>query len=146
MSNSVTTETDNKHLDTILKVGGDPADLPFWNACEDELFLIHQCQRCKRGYWPASRCVDHGNEAMEWVAASGKATLHTYTIIHRTHLASMKDKVPFVVGVVELDEGPFFHTNIVDCSHSMLELGMPLQVKMARHENGLMLPMFMPAN
>lgn len=139
----MTSERDST-LDAILKLGGDPADLPFWQACDQGLFLVHQCQRCRRCYWPASRCVEHGDEAMAWVEASGQATLHTYTIMHRSYVPTMKEAVPFVVGVVELEEGPLFHTNIVNCDHDKLKIGMALQCEMQRHDSGLMIPLFFP--
>ena len=131
-------------LNTILKAGGDPADLPFWQACESGKFLIHHCERCGRNYWPASRCIVHGDESMVWVEASGRGTLHTYTIMHRAMLPAMQDKVPYVIGVVKLEEGPYYHSNIIDCEHSLLAVDMVLEVKMQSHSSGLTLPMFTP--
>jgi len=83
---------------------------------------------------------------MEWVEASGRGTLHTYTIMHRSFSSSMKSKVPFVIGVVELAEGPMYHTNIIDCDHDALAIDMQLKVKMEPHESGLTLPVFVPAD
>jgi uncharacterized OB-fold protein len=145
MDRNVTSTTNDRLLEAVLKVGGDPADMPFWLACADGKFLVHRCGHCGKSYWPASRCTHHGDAAMSWVEASGKAALHTYTILHHAYIPAMKDKVPFVVGVVQLAEGPFYHTNILECDHDKLEIGMPLSVKMESHESGLTLPMFIPA-
>ena len=138
------TEIDSNLLDAVLKVGGDPADLAFWQGCAEGRFLVHRCEICNRNYWPASRCVEHGDRAMKWVTASGEATLHTYTVMHRSYIPAMKDRVPYIIGVVELSEGPFYHTNIINCDSDALEIGMALKVTMEPHQSGLMLPMFAP--
>ncbi len=138
---------DSDKLQAVLSLGGDPADMPFWEGCERGEFLLHQCAQCSRAYWPASRCVEHGDKAMQWVPASGRGTLHTWTVLHRAYLPSMKDKVPYVVGVVELEEGPFYHANIIGCAHESLSVGMPLQCTMHLHEeSGLTVPQFLPSS
>lgn len=132
-------------LDTAalaVQFGGDPLDAPFWDACREGRFLLHRCEACGRHYWPASRCVVHGAQDMRWVAAPGRGTLYTYTILHHAYTPAMKAKVPYVVGVVKLDEGPFFHSNVVDCAPQDIAVGMPLEAVMAPHESGLTLPMF----
>jgi uncharacterized OB-fold protein len=129
----------------IRGVGGDVADLPFWEACQEGRFLVHRCGVCGRSYWPASRCVEHSGEAMQWVEASGKASLYTYTVMHHAYTPAMQGKTPYVVGVVKLEEGPFFHTNVVECAIEDVAIGMPLEVVMQRQANGMTLPMFRPA-
>jgi len=81
---------------------------------------------------------------MEWVETPGQGKLYTYTVLHRALTPSMKDKVPYVVGVVQLDEGPFFHTNIIDCGYDEVEVGMRLTAVMTEHENGMTIPVFQP--
>jgi uncharacterized OB-fold protein len=131
-------------LDIIRSVDGDPLDLPFWEACREGRFLLHRCAVCERYYWPATRCVEHGGEAMKWVETPGRGTLYTYTIMHHAYTPSMKGKVPYAVGVIKLAEGPFFHSNVVDCPLDAIAVGMPLQAVMTEHENGLVVPMFRP--
>jgi uncharacterized OB-fold protein len=134
--------TDVDTLSIIRGCGGDPLDLPFWEACRDGRFLVHRCDECGRSYWPASRCVQHGATAMRWVEASGRGTLYTYTVMHHAYTPAMKGKTPYVVGVVQLEEGPFFHSNIVDCPLDAIAIGMPLRMTMTQHDNGLTMPVF----
>lgn len=131
-------------LAIIRSVGGDPLDLPFWEACREGKLLLHRCNACGRSYWPASRCVEHGAQTMEWVPASGHGTLYTYTVMHHAYTASMKGKTPYVVGVIKLDEGPFFHSNVVDCPLESIAIGMRLVMTMTQHESGLTMPVFRP--
>jgi len=137
---------DQVNIETIVRgVGGDPADLPFWEGCREGKFLLHRCNICNRHYWPASRCIEHGAWDMDWVETPGKGTVYTYTVLHRALTPAMKDKVPFAVAVVQLDEGPFYHTNIIECSYDEVEVGMRVSVEMAEHDSGLSIPVFKPA-
>lgn len=94
-------------------VVGDP-DAPFWAALPEGRFLLHVCAACGRSYWPASCCVDHGAGAMEWREGSRAGTVETFTVFHRAYRPLLADRVPYVVAVIRLDDGPYFHTNIVD--------------------------------
>jgi len=137
--------TDTVDLETAVRqVGGDPADLPFWQACKEGRFLLHRCETCGRSYWPATRCLEHGNQAMRWVEASGTGTLYTYTVMHKAYTRDTVGKVPFVVAVVQLDEGPFFHTNVVGCAPDAVAVGQRLKAEMSQHASGLTIPVFRP--
>jgi uncharacterized protein len=123
----------------------DDLDLPFWRACDDDQFLVHRCDACGRAYWPASCCIDHGAAAMQWVPASGGGVVHTYTIFHHAYDASFADRLPYVIAVVTLDEGPFFHTDIVECDPEQVHVGMAVEV-VYEHGDDWTMPHFRPAD
>jgi uncharacterized OB-fold protein len=131
-------------LAIIRNFGGDPLDLPFWEGCREGQFLLHRCDVCGRNYWPASLCIEHGGYSMHWVPTLGRGTLYTYTVMHHAYTSSMKGKTPYVVGVIKLAEGPFFHSNIIDCSRDAVAIDMALEVTMKEHESGLVMPVFRP--
>jgi len=133
-------------MDAIRKYGGDPVDIPFWEACEEGRFMLHRCGQCDRHYWPASRCMEHGDEAMQWVEATGRGRVYTYTVIHRAYTSETRDRVPFVVAVIQLEEGPFYHSNVVDCPGDSVIVDMPVKVVMLPHESGLTIPQFTPTD
>jgi uncharacterized protein len=132
-------------LALIRNVGGDPLDLPFWEGCRDGKFLVHRCEMCGHSYWPASRCVKHGSQSMWWVPATGRGTLYTYTVMHHAYTTAMKGKTPYVVGVIKLEEGPFFHSNVIDSPLESIAIDMPLEAVMTQHESGLTMPVFRSA-
>ena len=41
---------------------------------------------------------------MDWITASGLATLYSFTVIRQNGIPPFKEQVPFVVGLVDLDE------------------------------------------
>jgi len=82
---------------------------------------------------------------MAWTPSSGRGAVHTYTIFHHPYTAEMAAEVPYCVAVVKLEEGPFFHTNIVGCSMEQIHVGMPVEARFIVQEGGgLTLPVFMP--
>jgi uncharacterized protein len=131
--------------DAVRAVGGAPADLPFWEACKQGRFLLHRCGLCGRSYWPASRCVEHSDRDMGWVESAGVGELYTYTVMHRAYSRALAAKAPYVVGVIKLEEGPFFHSNVVGVPIAEIKIGMLLKAEMTDHETGIMLPVFRPA-
>jgi uncharacterized OB-fold protein len=118
----------------------DDLDAPFWEACSRGEFLLYRCTECGRHYWPAGCCLDHGWGSMGWVPASGRGTVHTYTVFHRQYHPAFVP--PYAVAVVRLAEGPFFHTNIVDCAVDHLEVGMAVHVTF--EGDGRPMPFFRP--
>lgn len=122
----------------------DELDAPFWEGCKQHLFLVHRCMTCGRAYWPASTCIDHGSSAMEWQPASGHAEVFTYTVVHHAYDRSMVDKLPYAATVVKLDEGPFFHTDIVGCAADDVHIGMRVRVVFEAVGDDTVIPHFTP--
>ncbi|HQV56652.1 MAG TPA: OB-fold domain-containing protein [Ilumatobacteraceae bacterium] len=129
---------------TPRSVAPDDLDEPFWRGCRNRQFLIQRCGECQRAYWPASSCIDHGSAAMAWEPASGRATVHTYTIVHHAYIPELAERVPYVLAVVKLEEGPFFHTNIVGCSVDQVAVDQPVEVIFEQVRDDVVLPMFIP--
>ena len=120
----------------------DELDAPFWEGCKQHVFLVHRCMVCGRAYWPASTCIDHGSSAMEWQPASGRAEVFTYTVVHHAYDRSMADKLPYAAAVVKLDEGPFFHTDILDCAADDVHIGMRVRVIFESLDDDTVIPHF----
>jgi len=64
---------------------------------------------------------------LEWVEVSGRARLHSFTIVQQPANAAFRGDVPYVYAVVQLDEGPRLVSNIVQCDIDTLRVDMPLQ-------------------
>jgi uncharacterized OB-fold protein len=122
----------------------DELDLPFWRACAEGRFLVHRCDTCGRAYWPATCCVDHGGSAMQWVDASGRGVVHTFTVFHHAYDASFAAKLPYVIAVITLDEGPFFHTDLVGCDPDDVHVGMAVEVVYEQIDDEWTMPHFRP--
>lgn len=105
-------------------------DAPIWDAWADgNRFVLHRCGTCGRHDWPASCCPEHGMSAMEWVDTPGAGIIDTYTIFHRAYIKELASEVPYAVAVVRLDEGPYFHTRLVELAPEDVKSGMRVRVR-----------------
>ena len=81
--------------------------------------------------------------------SSGRASLFTFTIVHRTPHPGFQADAPFVVALVKLEEGPLMATNIVDLPEPPgpedLRIGMALKVAFDDVTDRVTLPKFRPA-
>ena len=127
--------------DVAPLVVGNP-DGPFWQAWQqDERFLLHRCGICDRHEWPATCCVLHGMAAMEWVEGSAAGTVDTFTIFHHAYSPELAADIPYALIVVRLDEGPYFHSRLVDGDLSKLTTRQRVRV---RRGAGDAFPLFIP--
>jgi uncharacterized OB-fold protein len=122
-------------------IAGNP-DAPFWEAwAKDERFLLHRCSVCGRTEWPATCCLTHGMAPMRWVESEGAGTVDTFTIFRRAYTAELAVDVPYAVIVVRLDEGPYFHSRLVEGDLDTLTTGQRVRL---RRGAGDAFPLFVP--
>lgn len=121
---------------------------PYWDAAAEGRLLLRRCAACGRAHhYPREFCPYcwAGEEQVAWEPAGGRATLYTWSVIHRNDLPPFGTRVPYTAAVVDLAEGPRMMTEIVDCPASDLRIGMPLRVAFREAAEGLAVPVFRPA-
>lgn len=121
-----------------------PATAPYWEGTALGELRIQLCADCHRHYfYPRPSCPECGSADVSWVAASGRARLHTYLINHRP---APGFEAPYAIAIVELEEGPRLMTNIVGVENTpeKLQLDMELQVTFEERD-GMWIPLFTPA-
>jgi uncharacterized OB-fold protein len=117
---------------------------PFFDAARENKLLIQRCTDCgKHQFYPRKVCKHCGSLRVEWVQASGRGVVHTFTVIHRG-MPGWREEGPYVAAIVELDEGARMTTNIVEASPSDVKIDMPVEVVFV-DEGQYVLPRFRPA-
>ncbi|WP_435850995.1 Zn-ribbon domain-containing OB-fold protein [Streptomyces roseolus] len=71
-----------------------------------------------------------------------RATLSTWSVVHRDGLPPFGDRVPCVAAVVDLAEGPRVRTRIVDVPERELRPDVELTVAFRTGEDGVAAPAF----
>ena len=56
----------------------------------------------------------------------------------------MADRVPYAIAVIILDEGPFFHSDLLDCEVDDVHVGMRVQVVFETLDDHTAIPHFRP--
>ncbi|MFG3285361.1 Zn-ribbon domain-containing OB-fold protein [Streptomyces sp. NPDC048111] len=102
---------------------------PYWDAAAEGRLLLRHCAACDRPHhYPREFCPYCWSEDVHWSPASGRATLYTWSVVHRNDLPPFGERVPYVAAVVDLAEGPRMMTEVVDCPEGELRIGMELTV------------------
>lgn len=102
---------------------------PYWDAAAEGHLLIRRCGACARAHhYPREFCPYCWSEDVTWERASGRATLYTWSVIHRNDLPPFGARVPYTAAVVDLAEGPRMMTEVVGCGEAELRIGMELVV------------------
>ena len=123
-----------------------PESQPFWAAARRHELTLQRCRACARFFfYPRAACPHCLSNDLEWRRASGRGTLHTFTIVHRG-LRSFPLGEPYVLAIVELDEGPRMMTNLVDVEPepAKLRIGIAVEVVFADVTPEVSLPRFRP--
>jgi uncharacterized OB-fold protein len=136
---------------TVRRIGRDANTAPFLDGTARGEFLL---RRCHTGHWsePAAQvCTTCGRRDLEWVASSGAARLVSWAVSY----GRPKDDGPAsrtVLAIVELDEGPWWWTRLVDVDPDAVAAGMTLRVGFERpggegdgEDEDEYLPVFRPA-
>lgn len=120
-----------------------PLSEPYWAALRQGHLAF---QRCRCGYaWlpPREECPHCLAADFKWEPAGGDARLLSWVVYRTAYHPAFKERLPYVVAVVELAEGPRLITNIVP-AHSALSIDMPVRLAI-EEENGFALARFTPA-
>lgn len=124
----------------------DDPSRPFFEGAQRGALVIQHCTACGAYLAPGSRaCTECLSEALEWVPASGRATLFTFAVMHQRYHPGFYNDLPYNIAVVELEEGPRLNTNVVGVANEDLRVGMPLTVTFEELGEGIVLPKFRPA-
>src|SRR5262249_60228247 len=93
--------------------------------------LIHRCSSCgSHQFSPRPFCISCQSDGVQWVPAAGTGTVYTRTTVNIEIAPDLKP--PYVVAVVELDEGPRLTTNL---NGSELRIGGWVQVTRSGRDN-----------
>lgn len=120
---------------------------PFWDGCRRGVINVQCCQSCRRlRHRPSAGCHWCGEQRVDWMELSGRATVYTYTIVHRAFHPSFADEVPYIVALVAAEEDPTvrFHTRIVECELSQIYVAMKVEVVFRKESDGTVLPFWRP--
>lgn len=123
-----------------------PETAHFWAEAAHERLVVQRCLSCHIAYfYPRDFCPGCSSEDVEWIECSGRASLHTYVIEHRPG-PGFEGQGPYVVAVVELEEGPRMMTNIVgvEPDPDLLPLDLALVVRFESRGDAKV-PVFEPA-
>lgn len=117
----------------------------YWEAAREGRLAVQYCPGCARYvHLPTGHCPGCDTDTLEWRTVSGRATLYSYTVVHDAPAPGFADSLPYLVGVVELEEqdGLLVTTNLVDVDPADLRIGLDLDVTFDELAPGATVPQF----
>lgn len=116
----------------------------YWKALQDGRLTFQQCNVCHNAWLPERDFCPHClSSDWSWKPASGRARLISWVVYHRTYHPSFEQRIPYVVAIVELVEGPRMISNITNADFETLHIDEPLSLVMEK-EHGVIIPRFTP--
>lgn len=115
-------------------------DNKFWfDAVREGRLEIQRCTACGTlRHPPSPACPKCRSFDWNTVQASGRCTLHSYTVLH--HPKDSAFDYPLAVGLADLEEGTRLVADIADVNPEDLAIGMELEIGFAEHAHGEILP------
>jgi uncharacterized OB-fold protein len=111
---------------------------------ESGVIPIQRCSDCQKlRHPPRPMCDGCGSQVFDSIDASGRATLHTFTVIHYPQVPGYE--YPIIAIIVDLEEGERMASTLVECKPEDVSIGMALTAVIHEDEDGFKIPFFRPA-
>ncbi len=119
----------------------------FWKATKQEKLMIQHCNECNANiFFPKKVCPECWSESLTWIESSGKAKVYTFTVMMDMVEPKFMSDLPYVLAMVDLDEGIRMTTRIVNCDPGEVVIGLDVEVVFEEVSLEWSLPMFQPVD
>ena len=115
----------------------------WWNATAEKRLMIQKCCNCGHfQHFPRPFCLSCENDALDLIEVSGRGTIQSFSVIHRSPYDDLP--APYVIALVDLEEGVRLLTRMVDCDIERLSCDEPVSLRWIKSpgENAFYLPVF----
>lgn len=117
----------------------------YWEGCKRHELMLQRCRSCGSYiFHPRRYCGDCWSDDTEWVKSAGTGVVYTYSVIRQAGHSFFRDKLPYIIGYVELDEGIRMMTNFIDVEPEQIKVGMPVEVAFEDVLEDFSVPLFRP--
>ena len=112
---------------------------PYWEGCARGELRFQRCSSCSCPvHTPAAVCSACGADTLDWESSTGTGVIHSYTIVWRP--VTQDFQVPYAPAIIELSEGWFLLTCIIDCETEELSIGAAVTITFHATPEGVTLP------
>lgn len=115
----------------------------YWAAARERQLVIRKCKACGQlHFMPRHLCPACWSPDLEWVPARGTGRVHSFTVIRRASAPAFAGRVPYVVALIDLDEGPRMMANILGDDALEVAIDDPVRVTFEDRGEGDLIPQF----
>ncbi len=127
-----------------LSADMDDLAVQFYAECAKGTLAFQRCKSCNTWrHLPRHGCGTCGSPEWEWSPSTGRGKIFSWTVTHQAPYPGVP--TPYVVAVIEVDEGVRMAAGLRDVDHDAVELEMPVEVEMVAVTETASVPFFRPA-
>lgn len=116
---------------------------PYWDAARAGKLLLKTCRACRKAHFPPRHlCPTCWTPCSDWIEAKGEGSVYSFTIMRRAPSPEFAVRVPYVIALVALDEGPRMLANVVGEDALAVRVGERVRVVFEQRKDGFALPQF----
>ena len=129
----------------VLHPQQDQDSKPYWEYLREHKAHLQKCRKCGRFRFPPYPSCPHcGTFGGDWVPISGQGKLYSWIVIQHPVDPRLAAEVPFIVSLVELEEGVRMIGRLVGVRQDKMKGDMPVKARYDDIDNGLTLINFEP--
>lgn len=102
----------------------------FYRFCAQDELRFQKCSDC--GSWrhmPRHTCPKCHSWNWSWEPSTGRGTLYSWTVCHRSFHPAFDDSLPYAICVIEMEEsGVRVLSQVIDPDPAAFRLGLPVRV------------------
>ena len=121
------------------------AAAPFWEATREQRLVLQWCRHCQRViHFPREVCPSCLGDDLEFRPASGRGVVYAASVMPKPANPTMAGREPYVVALIDLEEGARMMSNVVGIPPGTVQPGRPVRVTWEPLPDGRHLPLFEP--
>jgi len=102
----------------------------FYEGCAKGELRIRLCTKCKaRFHFMSEWCPYCYCQKLSYDKASGHGRVTHFTVCHTSPYPELDQSTPYILALIELDEGVRMMSNVLDCSFERIHVGLPVKVR-----------------
>lgn len=129
-----------------------PDKKPYWEAANRHELLLMKCVNCGQYRHPLHQgdsfmCPNcNTTKSPDWVKATGRGKLLTWTVVRKAFLPHFAEEVPYVVAIAILDEGVRMTANLRGVKPEDIKGNMEIEIFFEQLTEDISLPQFRRRN
>ncbi|MGI9285103.1 MAG: Zn-ribbon domain-containing OB-fold protein [Pseudomonadales bacterium] len=120
-----------------------PVSAPFWEGCQIGELRLQKCSSCTHvQFYPRMICSQCLSDTLTWTVATGGGVIASYAVIRQSVSKAYATKVPYIVALIDLVEGPRMMSLIDEEEPGQVSIGDAVHVAFRQWPGDMILPVF----
>lgn len=107
----------------------DAESAPYWQGANEGRFLFQRCTACgKAQFYPRSLCTHCRARELTWEESKGRGKVASFSVVHRAPVPAFKADSPYVLALIDMEEGFRFMCNVVHGDPQSVRIGNAVRI------------------